>query len=237
MELPIKEDIPTERECRALWTRYHVPQNVIAHSRLVAGLAKRLGLHLNRAGLGLDIDLLAAAGLLHDLSKGQRDHARIGARILEGLGFGRVGRIVAAHTDMPPKDMSLDESDLIYLVDKCAAGDRIVPLEERLARSWTRFAGRPDILQAVARRFEYAQAIQDQVEEILGVPVEDVIGRGAEDLPLSFLDQPRRIYLIRPGAGRPSGNGEPYIGPMDLPLSDVGIRPAESRRDGRAHPA
>ncbi|MBF0510006.1 MAG: nucleotidyltransferase family protein [Deltaproteobacteria bacterium] len=29
-----KEDISTERECRALWTRYNVPENVIAHSRL-----------------------------------------------------------------------------------------------------------------------------------------------------------------------------------------------------------
>jgi molybdenum cofactor cytidylyltransferase len=37
-----REDIPTERECEALWVHLGVPEEVIAHSRVVAQLARRL---------------------------------------------------------------------------------------------------------------------------------------------------------------------------------------------------
>ena len=74
----MREDIPTEQECQALWVQFGVPAKVIDHSRVVAQLARLLAVHLNLAGMDLDLDLIVAAGYLHDLAKGQPDHAREG---------------------------------------------------------------------------------------------------------------------------------------------------------------
>ncbi|MBF0510282.1 MAG: NTP transferase domain-containing protein [Deltaproteobacteria bacterium] len=187
----LKEDIPTERECLALWAKYDVPENVIAHSRTVAHMAKALAVQLNRVGFALDTDLITAAGYLHDLAKGRPDHALVGAGILERMGYPRVSRIVAVHMDFRQKDWSLEESALIYLADKCVDGDRMVTLKERFGKLHSRLAGRPDILKAAARRLEWAQIIKDRLEEILGVTMEDILHRverntGGHDYPAGF---------------------------------------------------
>ena len=94
-----REDIPTERECRALLRSHGGSEALIAHSRMVAEIARTLAIDLKCAGFALNIDLIVASGLLHDLAKGQPDHARAGAVILEKLGYGGVARIVGLHTD------------------------------------------------------------------------------------------------------------------------------------------
>jgi molybdenum cofactor cytidylyltransferase len=171
----MREDIPTERECRALWTKYGLSELLIAHCRLVAQLAGTLAVSLNRAGLDLDTDLILASGYLHDLAKGRRNHAAAGAEILEELGYGRVGRIVASHTDLRPGNRHVDESDLIYLADKYVEGDRLVTIEERFDSSLEKYAGKPDILKAVAKRYKDARTIRERLEKLLPVSVDEII--------------------------------------------------------------
>ena len=89
-------EIPTPEECRALMEDvFHTGEAIIRHGRAVAQLATILGQELNRAGCCLDIPLLEAAALLHDLAKGEPDHARCGARLLDELGFSAVAGTVA----------------------------------------------------------------------------------------------------------------------------------------------
>jgi len=47
-----------------------VPEGTAAHCRMVAELARALAIELNRAGFHIDLDLVTAAGFLHDIAKG-----------------------------------------------------------------------------------------------------------------------------------------------------------------------
>lgn len=170
-----REDIPTHEECEALWNRFRVSPEVRSHSRLVADLARRFAVHLSRAGFDLDIPLIVAAGCLHDLLKGQRNHAREGAKVLLELGYLRVAPIVASHMDIELKSRALDESALVYLADKYVEGDRIVGMEERFKKVFARFADRPSILESVSRRLKDAKTIKGWIETALGMPLEKMI--------------------------------------------------------------
>lgn len=217
---------PTERECRALWTRYRVSQEVIAHSREVARVAGMLAVRLNLAGFNMDTDLVVSAAYLHDLARHEPDHARAGAAILDDLGFGRTARIVASHTDIQPGDR-LDEADLVYLADKCVTGDSPVTLDERFERSLTKYGGKPDILEAVTRRLENARAIRDRVEKALRSGLDDIVRKCETGLRKDFAVGERNIYLVRHGAVEKPGGGKRYIGRLDFALSTQGVRQAE----------
>jgi alpha-ribazole phosphatase len=222
----LREDIPTERECRALLNKHGASKETIAHCRMVAELAGMLAVHLGCAGFAVNIDLVTAAGLLHDMAKGQADHARAGAEILEKLGYGRVARIVALHTDIQPKRGPLDEADLVHLADKFVKGELLVSLEERFDGPLKKFAGRPEVLRAVGNRLEIARTLRKRLEDLSGVPVKKIIQKVENSLRMASGGQ-RRIYLARHGAVVQPGGIKCYIGQTDLPLSADGLRQAE----------
>jgi uncharacterized protein len=59
--------LPTRKECLAILAEYYVPPHIVNHSKVVAKLAVFLAQRLNENGEVVDIKLLEAACLLHDL--------------------------------------------------------------------------------------------------------------------------------------------------------------------------
>ena len=219
-----REDIPTERECEALWDHFRVPEKVIAHSRVVAQLARLLAIHLNRAGLDLNLDLIVTAGYLHDVAKGQPDHAAEGARMLDDMEFSRVGELVASHMDIRPPRGSLNEAALLYLADKCVDGDQLMPFGDRFRRALAKYVGQPEALKAAENRLHHARLIQGSIEKVLGQPLEHLIQSYKRNIRAVSNSGQRKIYLVRHGAVQNKGNGKRFIGQLDLPLSREGIQ-------------
>jgi molybdenum cofactor cytidylyltransferase len=234
-EYGLREDMPTESECRALWARHGVSEPVMAHCRVVAELARTLAIHLRCAGFNVNLELVVAAGFLHDLARGQPDHARAGARMLEAMGYRRVAQVVCSHMDLQLKLRSFDEADLVYLADKCVEDDRLVTLEERFQNSLRRFATKPEALEAVVRRFQDARAIQGRVEEILGTSVAEILRRYERGMRMAAAEGSRAIYLVRHGAIRQLGEEKRYVGQLDLPLIAEGRRQAVALRERLRH--
>jgi molybdenum cofactor cytidylyltransferase len=226
-----RENLPTGRECKAIWDRHRIPESLRRHGRLVAGLAGILANHLNCAGLGLSVPLAVAGGYLHDLAKGQADHAGVGAGILEDLGYSRVARLVASHKDIQVDEQSITEMELLYLADKFIAGDRLVTLKERFCRALTKFGDQPEALAAINKRLKDAQLIQRRMEEVLGISLEELLKRYERSLPQAAVAGPRRIYLVRHGAVKASGKDKRYLGHLDIPLSAHGCYQAEALRE------
>lgn len=226
-----RRDIPTVQECEAFWRRFDVGENVIAHSKVVAELARLLAVHLHRVGCSFNIPLIIAAGLLHDLMKGTPDHARAGAKVLRESGYPGVAAIVASHMDIGLMRLSPSESDLIYLADKCVDGNRVVRLDDRFDKALAKFAGKPEILKAVAGRFKDAKAIRARVENLLRTPFDLILEKHSKSLQMASVNDKRRVFLIRHGAIRLGGSGKRYIGQLNLPLSEEGIRQAERLRE------
>ena len=229
--LYLTRGIPSRDECLAAWDLFGVSEETRAHCTRVARVADLLALHLNRKGAWLNQALIEAAGLLHDVAREQPDHAAAAARFLEESGFPEAARIVARHMDHDPGDAPLNETDLIYLADKCVAGDRVVLLEQRFENARKRFSGDPEAAAGVARRLEIAETLRERFETAAGIPLDRLLHRAEEGGISAPVTGSKWIYLVRHGAIRLPAGGRRFIGQTDLPLSDEGIRQASEMKE------
>jgi putative nucleotidyltransferase with HDIG domain len=118
--------------------KYGVPDHIIRHSEMVSKVAGFLAERLNKSGENLDLGVIEAAGLLHDITKmegieSRRDHAQTGRMLLLELGFRKIGEIVGEHIRLEPnrETSRIREAEIINYSDKRVMHDRVVTLEER----------------------------------------------------------------------------------------------------------
>lgn len=123
---------PSPAECAAILAQAGTTEDTVKHGRQVACLAGEISAQLNQTGMLLDTRLLKTAALLHDLAKGRKNHAQVGCRLLQSMGYPQVGNIVKRHMDMEfEADSTLDEAGVLYLADKLVSQERLVSLSDR----------------------------------------------------------------------------------------------------------
>ncbi|HXP97181.1 MAG TPA: radical SAM protein, partial [Telmatospirillum sp.] len=171
-----RKGIPGWAECETILSDMQPNAAVIAHVHKVAAVAEKLAESLINAGVPLNPDLVLAGSLLHDIAKGQSDHAMAGALKVERLGFHDVARIVACHSDLDFSDCALDERAVVFLADKMVQGDAIVSVEDRFHRTFQRLANSPDGLAAAKGRFNTATWITKAIERHAGQSLTQILG-------------------------------------------------------------
>lgn len=160
---------PDEAECEAMLEAAGTPEPTRRHSRAVARLAVDLAARLIARGLSLDLGAVRAGALLHDIAKGEPDHAAAGARRVAGHGFAEVADVVAAHMEIAyAPGQPIDARHVVFLADKLIKGERRVGLEERFAPAFTAFADDPAALASVRRRHAAVAAVLAAVEALTG---------------------------------------------------------------------
>ncbi|OIO00945.1 MAG: hypothetical protein AUJ49_08885 [Desulfovibrionaceae bacterium CG1_02_65_16] len=173
----LRLEAPTPDEALALLRLRGVAERGLAHGRGVADAALALAGALNARGATLDLALVEAAGLLHDIAKGQPKHEAAGARILADLGFARLAEIVAAHRDIDPAEAPvLTERELVYLADKLVRGPVRMPIRQRFQEKLDHFAEDAEACAAIRRRLGHALSMQARVEAQCGKNVQDLLG-------------------------------------------------------------
>jgi uncharacterized protein len=115
-----------------------MPDHIIHHSLEVTRVALFLAIELNKRGQRINLDLVEAASLLHDLTKTEclktkQDHAKTGYQLLKGMGYVRVGEVVAEHIHLSKGEdpSSVSEEEVVNYADKRVLHDQIVSLKER----------------------------------------------------------------------------------------------------------
>ena len=173
------ERIPTPAVCRALLARRGAPAPVVAHCEAVAARARRLGAALRTSGVPLDLKLLEAAALLHDVARASLAHAEAGAAVLDAEGFPRVAAVVRFHMQLPgpPPDVP-GEREVLYLADKLTAGSRAVDLAAKREHAEASFAGDPQALKGARERLEAAWVIAARIETLTGRALPDILAGG-----------------------------------------------------------
>ena len=158
--------IPSRAECMRLMGQYGMLDNIVDHSIEVAKVALFLAVELNKRGQRIDLALVEAASLLHDVSKAEclktkEDHAQSGCRLLKGLGYERVGEIVAQHVWLSKEGDSsfVTEEEVVNYADKRVRHDKIVSLDERFEDLKDRY-GRDD------RAIDYLQQLEKTIFQI-----------------------------------------------------------------------
>jgi uncharacterized protein len=139
--------IPSRNECMALLSQMDMPEHMQRHSLMVAEIASYLSGLLNRNSVRLDLRLVEAAALLHDIGKPEslstgEDHGVSGARILEGLGYPVLAPIVREHItlDMDQVEGPITESLIVNYSDKRVRHDQVVTVQERFEDLIARYA-------------------------------------------------------------------------------------------------
>ena len=209
------------------------PANVVEHCRAVAAVGERLAEALKPHIPALDVALVRAACLLHDMARLLPNHAVLAQEVLSNLGLPRLGGVVGQHMVMtrePVGTPGVTEAELVYLADKLVAKDELVGLDQREARAFRKMGRRPEEAERIRARTRDARAIAEKVAVTLGRPFDEVLSGGALGLgggalglsgsgpDLGCATRELSIFLVRhaepvgPGGKRFLGQADPELG-------------------------
>ncbi len=160
---------PDMEECCSILDIYKVPENIIRHCRKVSEVSAEIFQSLDNAVYDLNECALKAAAMLHDIAKKEKNHARAGEKILQEIGYGKVGCIIGSHTDIDVDDQGrITESEILYLADKLVKEDKVISIEERFKQSLNRYKDNPQVLRKIENRRDSAYKIMKKIEAATG---------------------------------------------------------------------
>ena len=162
---------PSPAQCSELFAKYGTPMGIMEHGKQVAALALNVARQMNAHGEDIDVNLLGAACLLHDICREKLNHARAGMEMLLREGYPTVAALVALHMDMQGFKQDIREAELLFLSDKLCRRGEIIALEDTLAELEERFSENPNALKAAKERIETAKAIFDTLKTKYGAAV------------------------------------------------------------------
>ena len=128
--------IPTREECLKILKDNRVPDNIIAHVKVVCDFSMKVVDILEKRGIKVNRELVAAGALLHDVKKlSEGEHELEGARLMESMGYPEVAQLIKKHGlkychDEEYKPKSWEEKAVFYS-DKRVKYDKVVGVDER----------------------------------------------------------------------------------------------------------
>lgn len=136
--------------------------HIVRHSKRVTEVALLIGRKLNQSGQHLDLALIEAASLLHDITKTKsletrENHARTGGELLTSLGYPAVANIVCQHIcldSVSSEQDAVSEAELVNYSDKRVKNEEVVDIEERFR----------DVRERYAKKFPELQARLQEVQ-------------------------------------------------------------------------
>jgi uncharacterized protein len=173
--------VPNRDECLRLMDRHGMLENIVDHSLTVTRVACFLSKELNKKGQRIDLGVVEAAALLHDLAKTEcletkEDHAQQGFRLLRGLGYERIAAVVAQHVEILPAgdSASVTEEEVVNYADKRVQHDQIVSLKERFSDLKDRYGHVKSAMEQMDRMEKATYAIEDKIFLVLGSDPKDL---------------------------------------------------------------
>lgn len=168
--------IPTRSECLNLMHQTKMPLHIQRHSLMVAEIALFLSELLAQTGVRLNIPLVEAGGLLHDIAKveslsGGGRHERLGARLLHDRGYPHLASIVQDHVtlDLIRLNGPITESLLVNYADKRVKHDQIVTLTERFDDLIQRYAKTPESEARLQERYQQYSVLERRIFDRLEI--------------------------------------------------------------------
>jgi putative nucleotidyltransferase with HDIG domain len=158
-------NIPSPAQCLSLLKQYEVYPNIISHSKQVTKVAMFLAKSLKKGGIALNLSLIEAGALLHDIGKTYSlkhpgtDHIKKGSQWLEELGYPQVAEIVRQHVDLP-NPLKINEKTIVSYADKRVKHDIIVSLEERFSDLLKRYGQTESKQKRLKKLYQRARKLE-----------------------------------------------------------------------------
>lgn len=176
-----RERIPTREECLELMNRYGMLKNIVEHSLKVAEVALLISSALNRKGQHLNLRLVEAASLLHDITKTaclrtKEDHTQTGYRLLKEIGYERVAEVVAQHVwlEKARDRRFVSEEEVVNYADKRVRHGEVVSIEERFEDLKKRYGTSDQALSYLEEMENNILEVETKIFWILEIPPEEL---------------------------------------------------------------
>ncbi len=170
---------PTTEECRKFLNEYGTPSHVQRHCTAVADTAYAIGKELNAKGFTFNLDLIRAAGMLHDIARTEEKHWEVGAEIVRRLGYEKEADIIKVHMTYSPFSQleNADETDLVCLGDRLVKEDRYVGIDERIDYIINKAEknGHPEARPVILEKKKETERFIRQIAEAVGMSMDDII--------------------------------------------------------------
>ncbi|MGC8905995.1 MAG: HD domain-containing protein [Desulfomonilaceae bacterium] len=173
--------IPNHEECIRLLEKYSTPLHIILHSEMVWEVGKVVAEGLSRHKHPLDINLVRASCLLHDIGKylcileGRGYHDIRGQEILDSEGLPDIGRIVVQHVVLRgEKDRPLAEEHVLFYADKRVVHDEIVTLDDRFVYLEKTYGKTPEAIKRLNVMKEETLFLERRIFDVLDFMPMDV---------------------------------------------------------------
>ena len=165
--------LPTREKCLELLNKHGLFENMVKHSLEVEKISVYLAKKFNQAGIAVDVDFVSRAALLHDVDKAktiqpgfEKQHGRMGQKILEEEGYPEMGLIVMRHElynifEKSPFDSW--EEKIVFYADKRVNDYTIVSLDERFEYLSERYGKTKEIRDKLASCKPEVEKLEEEI--------------------------------------------------------------------------
>ncbi len=174
--------IPTNEESYGLLRKYGTPEHIVQHSQRVWEVGRLLAEGLERRQYPLNLSLLRASCLLHDIGKypcildGTRSHDVRGEQILLEEGFPEVARIIVQHVILrSAPEAPVGEEHILYYSDKRVVHDEVVSVEDRFVYLLDTYARNPESERGIMRMKQETLRIERDIFLFLDFKPDDLV--------------------------------------------------------------
>lgn len=149
------------------------------HCKAVSETAVAIGGALNRHGYSLDLELIQAAGLIHDIARVEEEHWEKGYELARSLGYEQEAAIIKVHMRYSPFSPveHVNETDLVCLGDRLVREDEYVGLDKRMEYiiEKARRQGHPEAEQRILQRKRETEAFIADLEAVIGMTLDELM--------------------------------------------------------------
>lgn len=174
--------IPSVTQCYHFMHDMEMMDHIVAHSIQVSRVAMLIADSLNKTGANLNLSLVQASALLHDITKTRsfetaEPHAFTGAELLGEWGYPDVGNIVGQHVRLNEyfrTSVPLEE-EIVNYADKRVLHDQIVSLEERMDYIMRKYGNKTEEnRQRILWLWEKTKELEEKFFKNIPFPPEDL---------------------------------------------------------------
>ncbi len=172
--------VPGVDECYRIWNEFSMMEHIERHSIQVATVAVEIATGVRSKGIEIDIEVVRACGLLHDIAKTYTIkngglHSQLGASwMLDRTKNHAIAQAILHHVYWPgPLDIKKYPLPLIIIYsDKRVNHDSIVRLDDRMEYILERYGKTYNRMQAILYSFKQARDLEKIFSNLLEVDLD-----------------------------------------------------------------
>jgi putative nucleotidyltransferase with HDIG domain len=168
---------PSREECLTMLKEYDTPDHVIRHCEAVADTALKIAGALVEKGLCFDMQLIRAAGLLHDIARVEKRHWISGAVFARKSGYKEEAAIIKKHMNHTFKTdpAKLKELDLVCLGDRLILEDKYVGVDARMEYLIKKINADERTIKFIMAKKEITRTLVNNIERLIGKTIDELI--------------------------------------------------------------